>query len=175
MIINFNNIPENTVRESKAVKPGVGVFVIASMEAKTSSKGTPYINTVFQTEDGTKKFYANFWLNNDKGLSRLKELAKNSAVELGEVDIETLISRFIGKKVGLIVDGEEKMKNINGNDVKVVEQVLRFAKFSFPFEQYDDFKNTPVTTKPLAIPVEVADGFENNMVMPGDAVVNDPF
>lgn len=148
MNLNFNNIPENQVQESKSVKPGVNVFTITSAESKVNKNDNAYLLIEFATAD-EKKFKALFYINSDKGLARVKELANNSGIELGEITVDALCTKLIGAKVGLIVDGEEQMADINGKLVKVTRPVLRFAKFSFKADAYEDFKNTPTKLKPL--------------------------
>lgn len=143
MRINFDNIADNEIKVSKTVKPGVGVFTIVSAESKTNVNNNAYIRFEFQNKD-EQKFRQDFYINNDKGLGRVKELAKNAGVELGDVDVDTLMARFIGKEVGLIVDGQKEYADIEGKQVVVTRATLKFAKFSFPSSALAEYVNSTI-------------------------------
>ena len=142
MRIDFNKIADNEIKVSKTVKPGVAVFTVVSAEYKTNVNNNAYLRFEFQNKD-EQKFRQDFYINNDKGLGRVKELAKNANVELGDVDVDTLVARFIGKEVGLIVDGQKEYADIDGKHVIVTRATLRFAKFSFPASELAEHVNTP--------------------------------
>jgi hypothetical protein len=143
MRINFNEVADNEIKVSKTVKPGVAVFTIVSAECKTNVNNNAYIRFEFQNKD-EQKFRQDFYINNDKGLGRVKELAKNSNVELGDVDVDTLMARFIGKEVGLIVDGQKEYAEIEGQQRVVTRATLKFAKFSFQPSTLAEFVNSPI-------------------------------
>ena len=143
MRVNFDNIKDNEVKLSKSVKPGVGVFTIISGEEKVNKNDNAYIRFEFQNKD-EQKFRQDFYINNNEGLGRVKELAKNANVELGDVDIATLITRFIGKEVGLIVDGEKEYSELEGKTIVVTRPRLKFAKFSFMPSALADHINAPI-------------------------------
>jgi len=143
MRIDFNKIADNEIKVSKTVKPGVAVFTVVSAECKTNVNNNAYIRFEFQNKD-EQKFRQDFYINNDKGLGRVKELAKNAGVELGDVDVDTLMTRFIGKEVGLVVDGQKEYADIDGKQVIVTRATLRFARFSFPASELAEYVNTPI-------------------------------
>ncbi len=159
MRINFNEIEDNKVNVSKTVKPGVNVFTVVSAELKTNVNNNAYIRFEFQNKD-EQKFRQDFYINNPRGLARVKELAKNSDVELGDVDVDTLMTRFIGKEVGLIVDGQKEYAEIEGEKRIVTRATLRFARFSFKSSELPEYVNTPIKideTRIMATPTTSAE------------------
>lgn len=164
--INFNEVEvggsnNNTRAPRKTLSPGVYVLNIEEVEAKENTNGKPFLGIKFTNEEGQyvkEQFYA----TTANAFKRIKELATNAGVELGEDTLEEVAAKLIGNKVGLKLGGEKTNEIIEGTERAVTRAGINLAyNFSFKpadFEKNKDFKVTvDDKTAPIAGPGEGLD------------------
>lgn len=146
---NFNEV-EDSVKggnnyERKTVDPGVDVFTVEEGEVKLNTNGKEFLSFKFVNADG-KYFKEQFYTTTPNALKRIKELATNSGVKLGEDTAEQVVAKLIGTKVGLVVGGEKELATIEGKEVAVTRARIKNAyNFSFPAAKLEEWKNAKIT------------------------------
>lgn len=146
--VNFNEIEmgggNNGGNERKTVSPGVDLFTIEEAEVKQNTNNKEYIALKFVNKDG-KYFKEQFYTTTVNALKRVKELATNSGIQLGEEDMEGVAAKLMGAKVGLIVGGEKERVDINGDQVLVTRARIKNAyNFSFKPADFESKKDSKI-------------------------------
>lgn len=161
MKFNFNGVqaPESkTFTPKTAIEPGIQPLKIVSIEEKTASTGTAYLEVVFDhpTEPVDFKLIERFFAS-PKSLFRLQHFLTEVLerdFEGMEVDIAELRSELLNKVNTYCVDGEQYLKQMQNGETRT------FVRARLAFQ---DFVNPPasktVYIKPL--PPETA-GAANN-------------
>lgn len=156
--INFNdeqyNGGGNSSSERKTVTPGVDVFTVAEAEVKENTNGKQFLSLKFVNADG-KYLKEQFYTTTVNALKRVKELATNAAVTLGEETMDQVATKLIGSKVGLVVGGDKEMANFDGKDTVVTRaRIKRAYNFSFKPNELEQWKDSKIDiedkTAPLA-------------------------
>lgn len=142
--INFNNVENGSNSDRKTVQPGVDIFTVEEGEVKTNTNGKEFLSFKFVNKDG-KYLKEQFYTTTPGALKRIKELATNAAVVLGEETTEQVVAKMLGTKVGLIVGGEIENAEFNGQVTKVTRARLKNAyNFSFKPEELEKWKNSHI-------------------------------
>lgn len=146
--INFDapemNAPAQQQSERKTVSPGVDIFTIEEAEAKENSNGKAFIGFKFVNKDG-KYFKDQFYITTVNAQKRVKELATNSGVSLGQSTPEEIAAKLMGAKVGLVVGGDKEFADIDGKQVAVTRAKIKGAyNFSFKPTELEKWKDSKI-------------------------------
>lgn len=140
--LNFNEVELGGGSERKTVSPGVDIFTVAEGEVKSNTNGKQFLALKFTNKDG-KYFKEQFYTTTPGALKRIKELATNAGVDLGELTAEQVVAKLIGTKVGLIVGGEKEIAVIDGRELTVTRARLKNAyNFSFKVNEFEKWKDS---------------------------------
>lgn len=120
----------------KRVEPGIHTVTITKLEANTSAGGTQGLRVEFASKEAEASFTETFWVTNG-ALPRIQYLIEKFHGEKheGDIDLETLNAKLLGKTQVIIVDGREALSNPvpqPDGTVKVFTNIyprLRFAGF----------------------------------------------
>lgn len=151
--LNFNNLPENNTSDRKTVTPGVDIFKIEEGEVKSNTNGKQFLSLKFVNKEG-KYLKEQFYTTTPGTLKRIKELATNAGVILGEDTAEQVVAKLLGTKVGLIVGGEKENAEFDGKSIVVTRARLKNAyNFSFKPEELDKWKDSQIIIEDKTVPV----------------------
>lgn len=166
--INFNEVEvggnNNRTSTRKTVSPGVDVFDIEEVEAKENTNGKAFLGIKFTNAAG-QYLKEQFYATTPNAFKRIKELATNAGVTLGENTLEEVAALLIGNKVGLKVGGEKTNEMVDGTERVVTRSRINLA-YNFSFKPTDldknkdfqvtvDDKTAPITTGTDDLPTDV--------------------
>jgi len=121
--INFEDIDDSG---PAPLPPGKYKAVITGVDVTTSQAGNPLIKLEFtiEHEGGTRKVWDNYVLNNEVGLSRLKQLVKIVAPDaLTSFSVKRAPEYFMGKVVKLQIKQEPGRGQYAGRIFNRVQKV----------------------------------------------------
>lgn len=151
-IINFNSVGNGNNSDRKTVQPGVDVFTIEEGEVKTNTNGKVFLALKFVNKEG-KYLKEQFYATTPGTLARIKELATNSGVTLGEDTLEQVVAKLLGTKVGLVVGGEKENAEFDGKSQVVTRARLKNAyNFSFRANELEKWKDSKIIIEDKTIP-----------------------
>lgn len=153
-VVNFSGVENNVGNsERKTVSPGVDIFTIAEAEVKKNINDKAYVAFKFENAAG-KYFKSAFYITTDKAKGRVKEVITNSGIQIdasGDLDL----TKLIGKKIGLIVEGTKENADIDGNMVVVTRSDIKKPyNFSFKVQDLEKFKDAKITIEDLTASAE---------------------
>ena len=172
---NFNEVEDSNKNsnnyERKTVDPGVDIFTIEEGEVKLNTNQKEFLSFKFVNADG-KYFKEQFYTTTPNALKRIKELATNSGVALGQDTAEQVVAKLIGNKVGLVVGGEKEFATIDGKEVAVTRARIKSAyNFSFKVADLEKFKDAKINIEDKTV-----SALPTDMGVPADGGANDlPF
>lgn len=155
--INFNEVElggnsNNDRAPRKTVSPGVDVFTIEEAEVKSNTNDKQYLALKFVNAAG-QYLKEQFYITTANALKRVKELATNSGVTLGEETAEQVAAKLIGTKVGLIVGGEKESAVIEGRETVVTRSRIKNAyNFSFKATELEKWKDSKIIIEDKTVP-----------------------
>lgn len=148
--INFNEVDLNENSNSdraprKTVSPGVDIFTIEEAEVKSNTNDKQYIALKFVNAAG-QYLKEQFYITTTNALKRVKELATNAGVTLGEETADQVAAKLIGNKVGLIVGADKENAVIDGRETVVTRSRIKNAyNFSFKAAELEKWKDSKIT------------------------------
>ena len=165
-VVNFSGVENNVGgTERKTVSPGVDIFTIAEAEVKKNINDKPYVAFKF-VNDSDKYFKSTFYITTDKAKGRVKEVITNAGIAIdatGNLDL----TKLIGKKIGLIVEGTKENADIDGKTVIVTRSDIKKPyNFSFKVQDLEKFKDSKIVIEDLTAPAEAI--LETTAVDPND-------
>jgi len=123
LIINLDDIDDSG---PAPLPPGKYKGVVTNAELTTSQAGNPMvkIEITVQSNDGSRKVWDNYVLNNSVGLARLKQLVKITAPDnLTAFNVKRVNEYFIGKVVGVQLKIEPGTGNYKGRLFNRIQRI----------------------------------------------------
>lgn len=145
--LNFGAVESATGERAestfKSVAPGLHTLEITDLQPTVAGTGIPGVVITFTSREADASFNERFWLS-AKAASRLQYLVEKytgvkmtdsfsgEGQSLAESVVATLAGRLLGKAKTVIVDGELRTKEKDGNVYTNTYPVLRYAGFVDP-------------------------------------------
>lgn len=133
MILNFDGVEAAAAKEFVTVKPGAHTLTITNVEGKETAGGTGFINVTFESSEAGASFNHPFYTT-PGAMPRLQYLVKQfSGTEMtGNVTVESLAAKLVGRSQYCVVDGETRTKEKDGKVYNNTYPTLRFTAFAQP-------------------------------------------
>src|SRR5690606_15902676 len=138
-MFNFSGVEAATQTSNfKFVEPGLHTLTISKVEGKTANSGSPGVTVTFDSKEAEASFNHDFWLS-AKALPRIQYIVEKFTgtkmdgqfTSLDQV-VQILSAKLVGRTKTVVVDGEKRTREKDGQVYINTYPTLRYAGFVDP-------------------------------------------